>query len=113
GFKCYYLIKGLNDDLGSLERVCIKSMQRLAQLMHYKVSNIYYIIYRTNANGIELVLQPHGRIPDSNVFYIFSKVSVAFLWIRYANVYFIKGFLLFKLCRSEERRVGKECSSRW
>ena len=22
-------------------------------------------------------------------------------------------FLIFKLCRSEERRVGKECRSRW
>src|SRR3989441_9891693 len=57
-----------------------------------------------------------GGPPVGHIFFGFSLAQVARVprWPTPVNwKYLLLGFILFRVFRSEERRVGKECRSRW
>ena len=55
-------------------------------------------------------------VPDIKTYYKFIVISVALTKDRYIdqwNRIESSEIDIYKICRSEERRVGKECRSRW
>ena len=72
-------------------------------------TDIGNILYRDcKAFGIEVYQK--GNIPDGEI-----TTERVIIWTKEQSqeTYWKKGFVEVNLCRSEERRVGKECRSRW
>ena len=64
----------------------------------------------TSADGTSVSYEIKNMFTAENVWWIFSN-AILDNWLGYAGG--IVGTILIVMFRSEERRVGKECRSRW
>ena len=77
---------GAHNNLVTLNHVGVEAVHRLAVCHHYVVGNIDNIVDRTQADNLELVLQPLGALLNLTTSDADASITLASLGILYLYV---------------------------
>ena len=79
------LRQGLDHDALALDHICVEAVEGLAVSHHYIIGNIDDIVDGAEANGVEFLLQPFGRLLHLATFNAHSTIARAGFGILHLN----------------------------
>ena len=71
----------LNHNLVALHHVGIECVQRLSVSHHHVVSDVYYVVDRTQADSVQLILKPLRTLLNLTVGYAYASITLTSLSI--------------------------------